>query len=379
MSGVKIENLIHRIGCHCESSSMRDLFEYYGFPMSEAMAFGLDGSMGFGFFDTTGQTSFIPSSDIPYFIGGKQGTIEPNSLACRLLGITLKKQAFTSADKAWEESIKLLNQNSPLIIKVDIAYMPYEDFDDELEVAHFGGHAVVLAGYNDQQGVAYVGDTEFQGFQEVPIEILKTARSSTYGPKFLHPNNTQFSMIPRSDGKHPPFAAGVKLSIQQVVNNMLRPSMNFNGIQGLKRFANSIPSWEETLNKNIVNSKNESISLAQLMFKLIYGYIETWGTGGGSFRKLYKDFLEELLGLPELKEGPRAWKSEEFEILKDCVSIIADSARDWSLIAETLKSAVDEYNEDCLNNVNFAELQNIAFRILASEEKAFKNLLKIKI
>ena len=99
-----INDFIHRVGFHCESSSMRDLFEFYGFPMSEPMAFGLDATMGFGFFDTTNSVSFIPESDIPFFLGGKQGTIEPNSLACRLLGITLRKQSFTSANKAWEES-----------------------------------------------------------------------------------------------------------------------------------------------------------------------------------------------------------------------------------------------------------------------------------
>jgi hypothetical protein len=80
---------------------MRDLFEYHGFLMSESMAFGLDGTLGFGFFDISGQSSFIPKSDIPFFLGGKQGTIEPNSLACRLLGITLRKQSFSNADKAW--------------------------------------------------------------------------------------------------------------------------------------------------------------------------------------------------------------------------------------------------------------------------------------
>lgn len=102
-----VNNFIHKVGQHCESSAMRDLFEFHGFPMSEAMAFGLDGTLGFGFFDTTSNVSFIPESDIPFFLGGKQGTIEPNSLACRLLGITLRKQSFTSADKAWEESKKI--------------------------------------------------------------------------------------------------------------------------------------------------------------------------------------------------------------------------------------------------------------------------------
>ncbi|MFX1370765.1 MAG: BtrH N-terminal domain-containing protein [Promethearchaeota archaeon] len=374
----RVKNLVHRIGYHCESSSMRDLFEYYRFPMSEPMAFGLDGTMGFGFFDTTSQASFIPESEIPFFLGGKQGTIEPNSLACRLLGITLRKQSFTNPDKAWQESKRILDQDIPLILRVDIAYMPYEGFDEELDVAHFGGHTVTLGGYNEEKGIAYIGDTEFEGFQEVSIDILKRARSSMYGPKFLHPKNTQFFMTPRPDGKYPPLSAGVKLAIQKVVTNMLRPSSNNNGIQGLKQFANSIPTWKDKLNKNITNSKGEEISLAHLMFELTFGYIETWGTGGGSFRKLYKDFLEELLSYPELKEGRRAWNSDEFGILKECIPIINESAQDWTFIAQTLKNACDQHKYNCLNHVDFVELHNIAKNITKKEEQAFKKLSKIK-
>ena len=120
-----IQGFVHKIGVHCESSAMRDLFEYHGFPMSEAMVFGLDATMGFGFFETTNNNSFITGSDIPFFLGGKQGTIEANSLACRLLGITFRKQTFTNADKAWLESKIMLEQNNPLILKVDLGYLPY--------------------------------------------------------------------------------------------------------------------------------------------------------------------------------------------------------------------------------------------------------------
>ncbi len=111
-----VNNFIHRTGHHCESSSMRDLFEFHGFPMSEPMAFGLDATMGFSFWDTTTSTSFIPNSKIPFFLGGKQGSIKPNSLACRLLGIKLRKQSFTIASKAWVESKKILDQDIPLIL-----------------------------------------------------------------------------------------------------------------------------------------------------------------------------------------------------------------------------------------------------------------------
>ena len=371
-----VNNFVHRVGHHCESSSMRDLFEFYGFPMSEAMAFGLDGTMGFGFFDTTSIESFIPESDIPFFLGGKQGTIEPNSLACRLLGITLRKQSFTRADKGWEESKKMINQDIPLILKVDLGFLPY--FEEEGDI-HFGGHAITLAGYDEEQGISYIGDSEFEGFQEVQIEQLKKGRNSEYGPKFMRPNNTQFSMQRRSDGKHPPLAAGVKLAIQKVVNNMLRPSMNNNGIQGLKLFARSIPEWKEKLKGETKDSSGRSISRAILMFEMIHGYIETWGTGGASFRNLYNQFLEELVNHPKLREGPKAWNNEEFEILKESLPIIRESAKNWTLLAKTLQYTADEYKSECLDHADLDELQIIVLKILQQEELLFTKLSKIKV
>lgn len=379
MVRVMVESFSHKVGFHCESSAMRDLFEFYEFPMSEAMAFGLDATMGFGFFDKTNKLSTLDGvvNEIPFFVGGKQGTIEPNSLACRLLGIKLRKQSFSSADKAWQESKILLNNNIPLILKVDIGYLPFYEHEQEI---HFGGHAITLGGYNEEKGVAYVGDTEFEGFQEVPIETLKEGRSSKEGDSFMFPENTQFSMERRPDGKHPPLAAGVKLAIQEVVNNMLRPSINNIGIQGLNLFANSISKWRETLKGSIKNPySGKIISLARLMFELTHGYIETWGTGGSAFRKLYKEFLEELIEHPELKEGPRAWNKEEFKILEESLPLINNSALNWTLIADTLKNAADKYESECLNHVDFNELGNTALYILSNEKELFKNLSKIKL
>ncbi|MFW9938464.1 MAG: BtrH N-terminal domain-containing protein [Candidatus Thorarchaeota archaeon] len=371
-----IKNFIHRVGYHCESSSMRDLFEYYGFPMSEPMAFGLDATMGFGFFDTISNLSFIPESNIAFFLGGKQGTIEPNSLACRLLGITLRKQSYTSADKAWEESKKLINQDVPLILQIDLGYLPY--FEGEGEI-HFGGHAITLAGYDEKKGTAYIGDSEFEGFQEVSIDQLKKGRSSEYGPNFMRPRNTQFSMGKRQDGKHPPLAAGIKLAIQKVVNNMLRPSMNNNGIQGLKLFAKSILNWREKLKGETKDISGRIVSRARLMFELTHGYIEKWGTGGAAFRNLYKEYLEELLAIEGIKEGPRAWSKEEFTIIEDCIPIIRKSAQTWTLIAETLENLAMEYKDNCLEYLNIEELHNNVIIILTKEEELFRKLSKIKI
>ena len=183
----------------------------------------------------------------------------------------------------------------------------------------------------------------------------------------------------RPDGKHPPLAAGVKLAIQKVVNNMLRPSMNNNGIQGLKLFARSLPEWKEKLKGETKDPSGRSISRARLMFEMIYGYIETWGTGGASFRNLYHQFLEELVNHPKLREGPKAWNNEEFEILKESLPIIKKSAKNWTLLAKTLQYTADEYKSECLDHADLDELQSIVLKILQQEELLFTKLSKIKV
>ena len=123
----------------------------------------------------------------------------------------------------------------------------------------------------------------------------------------------------------------------------------------------------------------KEISRARLMFELLHGYIETWGTGGASFRNLYSQFLEELLSHPEVREGPKAWSNEDFKIVEESLPIIKDSAKIWTLIAETLKKAADEFKNNCLENVDLSKLQEYALLILNQEERLFRNLLKIKV
>ncbi len=372
-----VKNFNHRVGFHCESSAMRDLFEFHGFPMSEAMAFGLDGTLGFIFYDSSTRMADGEKLDTPYFVGGKGGTLDPNSLACRLLGITLRKQSFTSADKGWNEAKTLTEKEIPLILQVDLGFLPYIQEQEEI---HFGGHTITLAGFDEEKNLAYVGDTTYENFQELSIEDLKKARSSIHGPSFLRPNNVQYSMSRRPDGKHPPLGAGLKLAIQEAVNHMLRPSVNYIGIQGLKKFTESILNWKNEL-KGIVKDpySDKQLPLAPLTFELLHGFIETWGTGGGLFRKLFANFLEEVKIHPEVRSGIRAWNAMEIEHLEEVVPMIKESAQNWTQIATSLKRAVNDYGENCVQDIDLNEISNIAYQILQIEEIAFKKLAEIKL
>jgi hypothetical protein len=346
--------------------------------MSEARAFGLDGTMGFGFFDYSETFTGGNLAELPMFVGGKQDTINPKSLACRLLGIQLRKQSFTSADKAWQESKKLIQQEKPLMLQVDLGYLEYMNpGEDEF---HFGGHFITLGGYDETNGIALVGESDLEGFQEVRIEELKEARASEHGPSFMHPKNTQYSMNVRPDGKHPPINAGLKLAIKKVVDHMLRPSMNNNGLQGLKNFATNILEWKEKLKDTVKNPSNDKeICFARLTFELLHGYIEEWGTGGALFRNLYTEFLEGILNDPIVKEGKMAWNASEIEILEESLPLLLDSAHHWTLFGRILKDSVMTHKDECLDNVNLTELSELIQAIYITEEKLFSKLRHIKI
>lgn len=378
MAKVLIDGFRHEVGRHCESTAMRDMFEFYGYPITEAMAFGLDATMGFAFWDASSQENIFKDTYkgmVPFFIGGKSSSISENSLACRVLGVIIKQETSDSADKAWKISKELINNNTPHIIKTDMYYLPYSD---TYEKFHFGGHTISLVGYDDDKDVAFVYDNELINVFEVPIDLIKKARGSTECGRYMNPRNMWFTMTPRSDGKRPPLAAGLKLAIQQIVKNMLQTSLGSQGIGGIRKFGKSISKWKDTLTATKMHtSPDGTASQAYLQFESMYGFIEEYGTGGSNFRNLFADFLQEI---PQYaKEGPRAWSQEEIEIVENQLLNAKQSAALWSEFSGALKEAMDAGGNDCIAHVNLEELQDTIWSIVDLEENMFKALSKIKL
>jgi hypothetical protein len=238
-------------------------------------------------------------------------------------------------------------------------------------------HAVVLCGHNDDR-VAYICDNGFTQILEVPLDELKKARSSKFGPTFMHPKNGQFIIGKRPDGKKPPFAAAVKLAIKQVADNMRRASINTNGLSGMKLMLDSIPNWPDVLNDEIVFN-GKKIPKAYFTLEMLYGYIEEYGTGGGNFRNLYSRFLKELSSHQEILEGSNSWKDQEISFLNDACDLIKESGDLWSRFAQEIKKGLTKSVENCLETIDFKKLEEILEKIILLEEEAFTNLSKIKI
>ncbi len=356
-----IKDFPHSEGAHCESTSLRDQINYLGFNLSEAMIFGLDATMGFGYFG-----KWVDESGL--LIGGKSGTITEKSLVCRILGITIDKRDFSNPDLAWSDTKQSIDKGTPLLILADMGYLSYFNWDEDF---HFGGHSISIFGYNKEKQLALVCDNNFNEPVKIPISNLKRARNSKEGTKWLWPHNIRYILKKRPDGKRPPLSAGFKLALQQTMKNMLAASMSHNGIQGMQNFANNIKEWENSFEKNPEKAK--------LTLEMLYGYIEEFGTGGALFRNLFVQFLREIISSKEIREGKRPWSEKEILLLNNNIPLLEESAKNWTDFAKHIKLSLDSDNKNPTSKLDYEKLENYIREIIHLEKKFFTNINGIKL
>lgn len=332
-----VDGFVHRVGAHCESTALRDVFEHFGFHFSEEMLFGLDGTFGFVYWK---RKDSIP----PLGIGGKIAMF-PHKLPS-LLGFQVEKKTTTSQEKAWNCVKNLIDRDIPVILHADMAFLDYMHVPKNGE--HFGAHTIVLAGYDLDQGEAYIADSKFQGLQAVSLENLAKARSSTFKP--YPPRNEWFEFtLPQ---KLKPLNEAIKATITETAKSMLEPPIKIFGIKGMRYLADDITNWHSILPQS-------KLSLTLL---LGYVWIEEAGTGGSVFRRLYSGFL---------KEASDVLRNDEFG---KASQLIMESANTWTEVAKMLLKGSKISDIDEISNV----LTNVKAKITKCaeiEEKAF-NLLK---
>jgi hypothetical protein len=286
-----LDKFVHRPGVHCESSALRDVFEYNGLALSEAMVFGLGSGLGFVYWQ---------QKDMPFpFVGGRSRTFVED--LCHNLGIEFKAFETGSAGRALDALRQLITRDKPVIINVDMPYLRYLGLPAE---AHFGGHMVVVAGIEEDKGVAYVADTAFERLQTVTLKELEEARGSD--TKIFPPGNRWWAF------RFPPqFAADQEISrlwlpraiataLSKTARGMLNPRINNLGTAGILHFATKVLQWPEEFPVNVYGQQ----------YRTAYTMLNEDGTGGGLFRFLYASFLKEAgesLKDPELLDIAREY------------------------------------------------------------------------
>jgi hypothetical protein len=263
-----VPGYVHTPGNHCGSTALRNLLAFHGIELSEEMAFGL--GAGASFYYLT-----LEDSSPSRWFNGRTARLEESFRD--LTGTALELRTFAAGDAAaWEAARAEVDAGSPALLLTDIYYL-----DHYGNSAHFPGHAVVLAGYDDE--VAQLSDTGFEELQTTRIDHLAQARHSGHPAYPLEGHMfTVAAAVDRGE-----LEAAVPRAIAQGAKELVEPTWGeFAGIPAVERLAAEAGSWPEVAED------------WQWCARFAYQVIERRGTGGGAFRLMYSRFLEEA-GRPE--------------------------------------------------------------------------------
>ncbi|HEX7279630.1 MAG TPA: BtrH N-terminal domain-containing protein [Solirubrobacterales bacterium] len=286
----QIPGFTHTPGNHCGSTALRNLLAFQGIEISEETAFGLGAGAGFYYLA-------LEDASPSRWFNGRTARLEENFR--ELTGAALELRTFAEAEgeAAWAAARSEVDAGSPALLLTDIYYL-----DHYGNSAHFPGHAVVLAGYDDE--VAHLSDTGFEELQTTRLENLARARHSGHPAYPLEGH--MFTVGEEIDRER--LEAAVPRAIERAVSEMLEPPFGeFAGVPALERLAAEAGSWPE------------AVEDWQWCARFAYQVIERRGTGGGCFRLMYSRFLEEA----GREEAPLA----------------AEAAARWTELAEAFKAA----------------------------------------
>jgi Butirosin biosynthesis protein H, N-terminal/Domain of unknown function (DUF4872) len=288
-----VPGFVHTPGHHCGSTALRNLLDFHGVEISEEMAFGLGAGAGFYYL------AMEDSSPSRWF-NGRTARLEETFR--ELTGAALELRTFPAEDgeDAWEAARSQVDAGRPALLLTDIYHL-----DHYGNSAHFPGHAVVLAGYDEE--VAHLSDTAFEELQTTRLENLARARHSGHPAYPLEGH--MFTVGEAIDRGR--LEAAVPRAITRAASEMLAPPFGpFAGVPALERLAEEAGSWPALVED------------WQWCARFAYQVIERRGTGGGCFRLMYSRFLEEA----GREQAPLA----------------AEAAARWTALAEAFRTASEE-------------------------------------
>jgi hypothetical protein len=267
-----IPPLRHRVAAHCGSGAFRDLLEHAGLaygpePFSEAMAFGLGGGIGLRYADRP------PGAGFPFYLMGREPDLEMS--LCRNLAVEAVVIQTDDSEHGWHLLRDELDAGRPALIWTNSARLPY--LREALAVTvENPRHALIVLGYDEAAGIAYVADQYFKQPQVCDLDELAAARSTE-----SFPGPTRHAIWRLAfPAELPPLDAVVRAALTRTVLNVA------GGIGALVELGRRLGT--------IGDPEEASEAARWLRF-----WVRQAGTGGAFFRSLQADFLVEAAGLLE--------------------------------------------------------------------------------
>jgi hypothetical protein len=328
-------------GYHCQTNSFSKMYNFYNSPLSEDMLLGIGSGMGFMYWHQKGTLPFL---------GGRDNNKNFHIDIGERTGVVIEKKSTSSAPKAEKTLVETLNKQKPVMMFVDMGFLPCFDFGGDY---HFGGHTHVVCGFDGESSVLVSDmnpeDTGLKGgfVYDMSLEQLAEARGSKFKP--FPPQNAYFNFD--FSNFRPPTTEDILTAIRQTVEQMLNPPIKNFGTKGIRKAGSQIKKWEKQFSEDDF----------RMSIFTIYLFVTVAGTGGGIFRYMYSRFLKEVSKIISNGDLDRIG-----DILKDCGDM-------WEEMAFPLKDALDIENPASLVKDIPDKLNVIADK----EEQAFSMLKEV--
>ncbi len=318
MSLQPFEQFQHFETHHCVTGSMRHIYAYNQHPVSEDMLLGLGEGVSFIYWHSKGSDPFL----------GGRGNPKPSleQVAGQRTGVTVQIHTTSSSARARKTLLDLLEAGQPVMLMVDMGFLPYFDFDGQ--EYHFGGHAVVACGYDADSKMVLIADRDAE-LHPVPLADLEKARGSTFQP--FPPKNRLYTFD--FSAKRQPTADEMRLAMRHQATLMLNPPISNIGVRGIEKTAQLIQSWPDILAPE---------RLPWVLFNCYIFISPVGGSGGGCFRTMFSRFLHEAaeqLADERLNEVSALFKhiGEQWEAVGACFKMCSESSQPASLLPELIR------------------------------------------
>lgn len=303
-------------GHHTDTAGLRNILAYYGViashtkeTPSEALLLGLGGGIGGGYFVFQygpNSTFWIGTRGIWYKVSGEFQT----RILTRLGGKPEIKETHSRA-KAAKNLDESLAAGDPVVTWVNEAAQSYLTATPAYGAYYY--YTVVVCGYEPAQGTYEIDDRAPSAWRMSGADLAATRASI--------PSQKNRTLTIRPPKKLADLKKAIRAGITDCVTDMLKPRMQNFGLPAIGKWAGLVNNPKDK--KGWPTAFPAGSSLNHALYNTFH-LIETSGTGGGAFRSMYAEFLDEaadVLRLSRLKQV-----SQQYRELAGMWTELAESA-----------------------------------------------------